>query len=453
MPFNQTDTVKIFIAYAEKDRPVREALVKHLSNLNIEIKHEGTIELGLFVGETITQYLQEADIILFLISADFWVNDKLQDIQVKQAIERHENKEVKVIPIITRHCNWKASDFGKLQVLPKRKDETGEVIPIAKMGEEYLVNEALLTEIAKEIQGIVQQLSGEHITQETSNSPRQTKLRDLVYLHCDRKPQNKKFVPCIEKRIDSDHNKPFFYLIHGPTEERHESLVKRFTEFNIYDLASEVISQTKGIVDFYRIKDFPAEDDLISQQEELKRSISNEIANLKGAHWVAKELLELFRNRTAGGVIVFQHNIFCDTWDAQKTPKLLQWYIQDFWNTPIEQENLYVIVFLNVVYPIKRKNLFKRLFSGNPTAKIQEQLKELEKSLKDHCNVLTVLEPVPLHDVHRWIKDHDLNQVEHLIPTIFGKKEMLPMNIVEDTFRTAVKELRRKEGQEAIRNM
>lgn len=453
MCINQINTIKIFIAYAEKDRPVREAIVNHLSNLNIEIYHEGMIEGGLFVEETITQYLQEADIILFLVSADFWVNDELQETQVKKAIERHENKEVKVIPIITRHCNWKASDFGKLQVLPKRKGENGEVIPIAKKGEEYIVDEALLTEIAKEIQSIVQQMSGEHITQETANSPRQNKLRDLVYLRCDRISQNSKFTDCIEQRIHPKFNHPFFYLIHGPTKERHESLVKRFTEFKIYDLASETISQTKGIVDFYRIKDFPLPDSLETQKRQLKRSISNEIEKLKGIDWTPSELLELYKNRTAGGVLVLQHNIPCDTWDAQKTPQLLQWYIQDFWNTSIKQENFYVIVFLNVVYPIKRKNLFKRLFSGNETTKIQEQLKELEKSLKKHCNVLTTLEPVPIHDVHRWIKDHDLNQVEYLIPTIFGKKNKIPMNRIEDIFRKAVEELRIKEGQTAIRNM
>ena len=36
-----------------------------------------------------------------------------------RALERHENREAYVIPIIVRDVNWRRAPFAKLQVLPK----------------------------------------------------------------------------------------------------------------------------------------------------------------------------------------------------------------------------------------------------------------------------------------------------------------------------------------------
>jgi len=40
-------------------------------------------------------------------------------IEMKRAVEGHEHKEARVIPVILRHIDWKAATFGKLQALPK----------------------------------------------------------------------------------------------------------------------------------------------------------------------------------------------------------------------------------------------------------------------------------------------------------------------------------------------
>jgi len=36
-----------------------------------------------------------------------------------RALERHENDEARVIPVIVRDCNWRIAPFAKLQALPK----------------------------------------------------------------------------------------------------------------------------------------------------------------------------------------------------------------------------------------------------------------------------------------------------------------------------------------------
>lgn len=37
---------------------------------------------------------------------------------MKQALERHERGEVRLVPILLRPCLWKTSPLGNLQVLP-----------------------------------------------------------------------------------------------------------------------------------------------------------------------------------------------------------------------------------------------------------------------------------------------------------------------------------------------
>ena len=38
--------------------------------------------------------------------------------EMKRAMEHHENREARVIPIILKPCDWHSAPFGKLQALP-----------------------------------------------------------------------------------------------------------------------------------------------------------------------------------------------------------------------------------------------------------------------------------------------------------------------------------------------
>ncbi len=480
MPPNHSNTTEIFIAYAPQDTAIREELEKHLSSLDIQIHHDGKIEAGKVTDKTVEEYLQKANLILLLISSDFLSNDETYDVQLTQAIERHENGEARVIPLIGRYCFWKNSPFADLQPLPSKLNEKGKVIPI--VNDEGFSRDYQLSEIATSIYELLNPTEEEEKEafeidseakiferekiflhdpfpsieseqkQELQEEDRKSKKRALLYLRCDRKDQSEEFTDCIEQRISPDFNQPFFYLIHGPFEEQHYNLVERFKEFKIYDLAAQIISQTKGVVDFYTIKEFPVSKDLPFRKRQLKRKIADEIDKLNGANWTARELLDLYQSRTAGGVIVLQHNISCDSWDAQ-TLQLLQWYIRDFWKVQIKQENLYVIVFLNVIYPETKKGFLKRLFQPNKTEKVQQQLTKLANELQNHCNLLATLEPVTMEDVRIWIRDFDLHEMKSLADQLFANQDKVPMELIEATFKKPIEDLRRDEGQAEIRGM
>jgi hypothetical protein len=115
--------IKLFCSYSHRDEPLRDELAKHLKPIErqglVRTWHDREISSGDLWKEAIDRNLQEADVILLLISADFLASDYCFDIEMKNALERHAMGEALVIPVILRPVDWRATPFGKLQALPK----------------------------------------------------------------------------------------------------------------------------------------------------------------------------------------------------------------------------------------------------------------------------------------------------------------------------------------------
>jgi hypothetical protein len=115
-------TIEVFYSYAHKDEILREELEKQLSLLQwqgiITGWHDRRIGAGQEWADEIDTHLNTARIILLLISPDFMASKYCYGIEVKRAMERHEQGEALVIPVILRPVYWKSAPFGKLQALP-----------------------------------------------------------------------------------------------------------------------------------------------------------------------------------------------------------------------------------------------------------------------------------------------------------------------------------------------
>ncbi len=113
---------KLFFAYARKDGAFKDELIKHLTALErqsvIETWHDREITAGDEWRDQIDANLEAADVILLLVSADFIASDYCFDVEMKRAIQRHDQGEARVIPVILRPVEWKGLDFGRLQALP-----------------------------------------------------------------------------------------------------------------------------------------------------------------------------------------------------------------------------------------------------------------------------------------------------------------------------------------------
>ena len=116
-------SAKIFYSYSHKDETYREQLETHLSILKrngaIQGWHDRRISAGQEWEEEINLNLEEADVILLLVSSNFLASDYCYDTETIRALEKHENKESVVIPIIIKPCLWLESKLSKLQSLPR----------------------------------------------------------------------------------------------------------------------------------------------------------------------------------------------------------------------------------------------------------------------------------------------------------------------------------------------
>ncbi|QDT95534.1 tetratricopeptide repeat protein [Gimesia aquarii] len=114
---------QLFYSYSHKDEDLREELEEHLSLLRnekiISEWHDRRIIAGGEWADEIDQNLENAEIILLLISSSFNASNYCYKKEMKRALELHNSRQAVVIPVILRDCDWHSAPYGKLQALPK----------------------------------------------------------------------------------------------------------------------------------------------------------------------------------------------------------------------------------------------------------------------------------------------------------------------------------------------
>jgi tetratricopeptide (TPR) repeat protein len=84
----------------------------------ITAKHDRLIAPGADWTQVLDHFLNEADIILLLISSDFLASDYCYGREMQTALKRHQDHEARVIPILLRPVDWQSAPFHALQALP-----------------------------------------------------------------------------------------------------------------------------------------------------------------------------------------------------------------------------------------------------------------------------------------------------------------------------------------------
>lgn len=112
----------VFFSYSHKDEDLRNELEVHLSGLKrqgiISTWHDRRITAGSELGPAIDGNLNSADVILLLVSPDFINSDYCYEKEMERAMERHQSRAARVIPVILRPCDWHGLPFGKLLATP-----------------------------------------------------------------------------------------------------------------------------------------------------------------------------------------------------------------------------------------------------------------------------------------------------------------------------------------------
>jgi hypothetical protein len=112
----------VFVSYAREDAKMRDKLSDHLGGLRtggyISVWSDGQIVPGQEWAPEITRRLDEADIILLLVTASFLGSEFIGQVELVRALERHRRGEAIVIPVILRPADWQSAGLDGLQALP-----------------------------------------------------------------------------------------------------------------------------------------------------------------------------------------------------------------------------------------------------------------------------------------------------------------------------------------------
>src|SRR5437588_4081175 len=126
----QSNTIAVFCCYEHMDESHLEELQKHLKPLQrqnmVDVRYDGDIPAGTEWDQEVKKYLNDARIILLLISPDFINSDYCYSIVTRHALELYKHGKTRVIPIIVRPvAGWQAVSpiqdikLGDLQALPR----------------------------------------------------------------------------------------------------------------------------------------------------------------------------------------------------------------------------------------------------------------------------------------------------------------------------------------------
>jgi len=153
--------LKVFIISSEEDIAYRNELLKFLRHLEIRDKIKIWTDLQIKPGElwddSIKLNLQEADIVLMLISVDFYNSNYIQNVEFDAAKQRLDRGEILLIPILAKQCPWEDYDLiNSLKAMPTNG------VPIEKWSSS---NDAY-THIAKAFEDSVDRLRSSRLEKE-----------------------------------------------------------------------------------------------------------------------------------------------------------------------------------------------------------------------------------------------------------------------------------------------
>lgn len=142
----------LFFSYSHKDEELRNELEVHLAMLKrqglIRAWHDRRIGAGKDIHSNISGELENADIILLLVSANFLASDYCYDREMARALEKDEEGTARVIPVILHPCDWHSALFGHLRATP----QDGKPISM------FANRDEALTQVAKDIRAAVEEL-------------------------------------------------------------------------------------------------------------------------------------------------------------------------------------------------------------------------------------------------------------------------------------------------------
>ena len=121
---------RVFVSYSRQDEAWKHRVVDALKPLEqeqlIAAWHDRKLLPGQDWDGEIRQELNQADVILFLVSPAFISSRYCRDVEVRRAVERSDAGEAVLVPIIVHRCEFGKEPFARFQAYPIDGSPLGE---------------------------------------------------------------------------------------------------------------------------------------------------------------------------------------------------------------------------------------------------------------------------------------------------------------------------------------
>lgn len=108
--------MNIFIAFANEDRDVRDKLLRQMNLVKDRqgwlIWSASELKGGDPWDTEIKRRLMDSDVVLLLLSTDFFNSSYITETELPEVIKKHKAGNCQIIPVIARKCHWKDTSFG-----------------------------------------------------------------------------------------------------------------------------------------------------------------------------------------------------------------------------------------------------------------------------------------------------------------------------------------------------
>lgn len=119
---NRGEGLRVFASYSHKDERYLDRLRTHLANLReeglVRLWHDRAIRPGEEWEPAILGELEQADIIVLLISSDFNDSYFCRQVEMARAIKRHQEGSAVVIPVVVRTVEALPQEIAHIQAIP-----------------------------------------------------------------------------------------------------------------------------------------------------------------------------------------------------------------------------------------------------------------------------------------------------------------------------------------------
>lgn len=458
--------IKVFISYAHEDEKYKNELAKHVSALVrqgvLEEWNDRQVKAGDEWDQAIKSKLNQANIILFLVSKNFIASDYINDVEIHNAITRHKKGEVRIVPILINYCFFDGSPIAQFPIFPKgnkpiqawkNPDEAwldvihGILNTIAdfkgKNANNFVAKYNLdARQDAKEVKDIynLQTPQGQvEIGKKIENLRLQGPMGNYQLVNINREKPKDSWWDAYDEKVSKSDFFQFYFMTACPTQ-----MPPSFAERMIYELINEELEDSPEAIHFetvpdsgrVAIRDLPMKRNLAKTKEEFKKYFCQRF-DFQDTEFDFQKFIKEGIPRLNYQYVASVFKISSLKW-KDFLGEFFEWIVETFQD---EHEELPTFLFFFVV-SVEHAHL-----PGKLVEKDRNIIMDLEKISSSNSNstMFKQLNPVNIDDVKLWFSElgeENPDKITDLVNSvvlgldsdkqhIYEKKDLLDMSTIE----------------------